>query len=550
MFTYIKSIFILAIYNPRLGFNLLSYFLMILSFFTFLLLKSKRYLHMLQLNSYYNLRFFKWLIRNLSFITDRDEFIIFLMIPISIFSTPLIFSMLMIGVFIYLSTKLFFKKEKKEFKFTARAIRIFLISSIFNFFIILGAAYYFFSMLKYFAINYSFFISLILSFISLLLFSVLMLSNFALFPLEKLIQNYYKNDAKRKIRGLKNLKIIGITGSYGKTSTKYILKELLSEKFNTFMTPASVNTAMGLTKTIREFLNPTYEIFIAEMGAREIGNIKELCEIASPKFAIITEIGPQHIETFSSIENIKKTKFEILDALPKDGVAFLNIGNVNLNQKSKEIENKVVTFSINFDSDFKASNVKVDEDGTTFDLEVKGKTYQLKTSLLGDHNVLNILAAMSVASYLGLEINYLIDQVKKIKQVPNRLEIIRRERGIIVINDSFNSNIVGAKKAVDVLRNIEGNRKILVTPGIIEGGKSQEDLNKEFIKYASSSCDYIIIVGYLNKRIIEKALYEIQYPKGRVFYSKDLEEAKKELNRYLEAKDVVLFENDLPDNYN
>ena len=550
MFPYIKSIFILALHNPMLGFNLLSYTLTILSFFLFISLKNRKYLHMLQLNSYYNSRFFKWLIRNFSFILDRDEFIIFLMIAFSTFLSTLSFSLIISISFVYLSIKMLLKKEKKEFRFTARAIRIFLVASLFNILITTGATYYFIKALRYFSPNYSFYLSLIISFISLIPFSIIMLSNLVLFPLEKMIQNYYKNDAKRKIKSLKKLKIIGITGSYGKTSTKYILKELLSEKFNTLMTPASINTPMGLTKTIREFLNPSHEVFIAEMGAREIGNIKELCEIAQPNLAVITDIGLQHIETFRTLDNVKNTKFEILDSLPEGGVAFLNIGNVHIKKKTKEFWKKVITFSVDIKADFKASNIRINAEGTSFDLEFQGEKYLVKTSLLGEHNVLNILAAMSVAYYLGLEINYIIEQIKKLQQVPNRLEIIRREKGIIIINNAFNSNIVGAKKAIDIMARIKANRRILITPGIVEGGRQQENLNREFIMYASSSCDYIIVVGYLNKRTIEEALYQIQYPKGRVFYAKDLEEAKKELNRYLEPNDIVLFENDLPDNYN
>ena len=550
MFPYIKSIFILALHNPMLGFNLLSYTLTILSFFLFISLKNRKYLHMLQLNSYYNSRFFKWLIRNFSFILDRDEFIIFLMIAFSTFLSTLSFSLIISISFVYLSIKMLLKKEKKEFRFTARAIRIFLVASLFNILITTGATYYFIKALRYFSPNYSFYLSLIISFISLIPFSIIMLSNLVLFPLEKMIQNYYKNDAKRKIKSLKKLKIIGITGSYGKTSTKYILKELLSEKFNTLMTPASINTPMGLTKTIREFLNPSHEVFIAEMGAREIGNIKELCEIAQPNLAVITDIGLQHIETFRTLDNVKNTKFEILDSLPEGGVAFLNIGNVHIKKKTKEFWKKVITFSVDIKADFKASNIRINAEGTSFDLEFQGEKYLVKTSLLGEHNVLNILAAMSVAYYLGLEINYIIEQIKKLQQVPNRLEIIRREKGIIIINNAFNSNIVGAKKAIDIMARIKANRRILITPGIVEVGRQQENLNREFIMYASSSCDYIIVVGYLNKRTIEEALYQIQYPKGRVFYAKDLEEAKKELNRYLEPNDIVLFENDLPDNYN
>ena len=146
-------------------------------------------------------------------------------------------------------------------------------------------------------------------------------------PLEKAIADGYVKDAKRRLETMPNLTVVGITGSYGKTSVKNFMAALLAVKYNVLMTPGSYNTTMGVVRTIREMLRPSHEIFIAEMGAKQSGDIKEICDLVHPTYGILTSIGEQHLETFGSVENIVATKFELVDAIPADGMAFLNYDN-------------------------------------------------------------------------------------------------------------------------------------------------------------------------------------------------------------------------------
>jgi len=179
------------------------------------------------------------------------------------------------------------------------------------------------------AVAWSFFMIFTHRFLFLVLFILLtplfvILVNLLNSPLERAISNWYISDAKRILREMPHLIVIGITGSYGKTSTKYFLAKLLSYKYNTLMTPGSFNTPMGVVKTVREQLRPIHDVFVCEMGAKHVGDIKELCDLVNPRYGILTAIGPQHLDTQGTMENIEKTKFELPYALPDDGTAFLS----------------------------------------------------------------------------------------------------------------------------------------------------------------------------------------------------------------------------------
>jgi UDP-N-acetylmuramoyl-tripeptide--D-alanyl-D-alanine ligase len=148
----------------------------------------------------------------------------------------------------------------------------------------------------------------------------ILVTSIIIYPIEETIKNHYFKNGEKKIKSFSNLTVIGITGSYGKTSTKFILAQILSEKYKVLATPSSFNTPMGLTKVIREKLDETYNIFISEMGARQKGDIELLCKLVKPKIGIITSIGKQHLETFKTVDNIVETKYELIESLPSDGL--------------------------------------------------------------------------------------------------------------------------------------------------------------------------------------------------------------------------------------
>jgi len=348
-----------------------------------------------------------------------------------------------------------------------------------------------------------------------------------------------------------NLKIIGITGSFGKTSTKYILSKILAEKFNVLMTPESYNTAMGVTKVIRTDLKPIHEVFIVEMGAKQPGDIKELCELTSPQFGILTAIGEQHLDTFKNIEGVKRTKHELVESLPTQGIAFLNGDNEHIRTLPKTAVRKVYYGIANENLDYTASNIQMTEMGSTFTVrQQNGDLLTLQTPLLGKYTIYNILAAVAVACELKIDVKIIGYAVKNLEAVPHRLQLKRTAQGITIIDDAFNSNPVGSRLALDVLYGITGHQKILVTPGMVELGSREYELNKEFAIYAAKMCDYIILVGRKQTVPLQDGLKSVNYPDTKYYVAKDLNDANQHLQTLTRTGDVILFENDLPDTYN
>ncbi len=375
---------------------------------------------------------------------------------------------------------------------------------------------------------------------------IIILANLINRPLESAISNYYINDAK-KLLSSSNAKVIGITGSYGKTSVKYYLSTLLKAKYNVLMTPESYNTPMGIVKTIRSSLNAFHEIFVCEMGAKRVGEIKEICDIVHPELGVITSVGPQHLETFKSLDNVKKTKFELADSLPEGGMLFLNGDDENINSFKGTRQN--ISYSVNGKGAYNASDITVTEKGTSFTVTApNGEKCEFTTRLIGTHNVLNITGAIAVSHSLGIELGLLKAQVSKLKSVPHRLELVRRGADII-IDDAYNSNPSGTKAALETLSYFEG-MKILLTPGMVELGEKQDELNREFGVNAAKVCDYVILVGRNQTEPIAKGLGDAGYPQNKVYIASDFTEAINHAYALkCSSKKIILLENDLPDNY-
>ncbi|MDP4152740.1 MAG: UDP-N-acetylmuramoyl-tripeptide--D-alanyl-D-alanine ligase [Bacillota bacterium] len=372
--------------------------------------------------------------------------------------------------------------------------------------------------------------------------------NFVNTPIENAVSAWYVSDAKRIISGQSSLTVIGITGSYGKTSNKYILHRILSEKFNVLMTPESYNTTMGVVRTIREQLKPSHNIFIAEMGAKKRGDIKEICDIVHPTYGLITSIGPAHLESFKTIENTAAAKFELVDALPDSGVAFLNYSNDII--KNKSVSKKVISYGIeNNTLSFWAENIEYVKEGLTFTLKSSsGLELSLKTKLLGENNVVNITGAASIALTLGIEPESVAFAVSKLVPVTHRLEL-KHSAAYTVIDDAFNSNPSGASEALNVLSRFKDKKRILITPGMVELGTKEYELNKEFGKHAADCCDIVIPVGIKRSIPIVEGLREGGFDEEHIHVVKNLNEALEKLKHIADADSIVLFENDLPDNY-
>ena len=376
------------------------------------------------------------------------------------------------------------------------------------------------------------------------------LSNIINKPVEKAVQNWYINDARRILSECPDLHKVGITGSYGKTSMKFYLSELLASQYETLKTPESFNTPMGVTITIRRDLRPTHQYFICEMGARRVHEIAELCGIANPHDGIITSVGPQHLETFGSIENVVNTKFELADCVQKNGgKIYLNGDNDLIRAKAPQYKN-AVTYGIKEGNDWRAADISVSDKGTEFTaIAPDGQTCRFTMKLLGEHSVQNLLGAIAYAAGTGIALEKLVLPVKRIAAVPHRLQLLDKGNGVTYIDDAYNSNPSGAKAALDVLGLFDACR-ILVTPGMVELGAKQEELNKEFGKQAAASCDYIILVGKEQTAPIYSGIQEAGFDMDRVFVADGLNEALAKVQEYrTDKKKIVLLENDLPDNY-
>ena len=381
-----------------------------------------------------------------------------------------------------------------------------------------------------------------------------LVAHFVTLPIQKAVNNRYLRDAKRRLASHPSLTVIGVTGSYGKTSVKNILSALLSVRWNVCATPESFNTPMGVVRTVRGAvpggggLDATHEMFICEMGARRKGEIKELCDIASPKHGIVTAIGPMHLETFGSIETVASTKCELFDALPPDGTAFLCSDDPMLRERKPA---NAVTYGLDpaFDPDYRADGIAADASGTRFTVHTRdGRAQEFTTALLGAHQVLNLLAGIAVADTLGAPMNRLPAAVRTIRPVPHRLQLIPG-RPITYIDDAFNSNPAGAKAALDVLAMLDG-LKILVTPGMVELGPEQDTLNRAFGVQAAAVCDHVALIGRRQTAPIAEGLSEAGYPGEKLKVYETLKEATDWVKTIQGHENIyVLLENDLPDNY-
>lgn len=368
-------------------------------------------------------------------------------------------------------------------------------------------------------------------------------------PMEVSIRTHFIKRATAKIKQSKVLKI-GITGSYGKTSVKEVLKTILSQKYRVLATPESYNTPLGIALTVNK-LDSTHDILIAEMGARNKGNIKELADIVKPDYGILTGVNEQHLESFGSIEIIKDTKFELFEALGEKGVAFYSSDNENAVELGERFNGEKVGAGVSGSNNLvTASNVVTDKNGTTFTLTFNGETEaQCTTVLLGTHSISNICLAAAVAYKIGMSVEDIVQGINRIKSINHRLELLPNNKNIVIIDDSYNSNENGVQAAMDVMELFEG-RKIVVTPGLVELGTKEALANFNFGKLLAKHADLVIVVGKHNAVMLIDGLIEGGMARENIRFAKNLNKGNEELNGIMREGDVVLFENDLPDNYN
>ena len=380
---------------------------------------------------------------------------------------------------------------------------------------------------------------------------LVVLANLILSPVEALIRRWYYQDARRILDSHPDLVVIGVTGSYGKTSTKNYRYRILSEKYNVLVTPGNYNTSLGVVRTIRAQLKPYHRFFIVEMGAKQPGDVREICRLVHPTVGIVTAVGPMHLETFGSVGNVRRTKFELLEALPEDGVGIVNLDSEGIaSAKSFPCRGRLLGFGIrSAEADYKAGDVRYSPNGTSFTLDggSDGRVVY-HTPVMGEGNVLDIIGAAVAAEALGVEVGARKTGVSKLAAVEHRLSISTRG-GITVIDDAYNSNPEGAAMALDVLQRIEapeGAKRIVVTPGFVEMGPEQDRACEEFGRHIAEVADGLIVVNRLNRDALCKGAGSM----GEALYiAEDLREASAMVARLALPGDIVLYENDLPDSF-
>lgn len=378
----------------------------------------------------------------------------------------------------------------------------------------------------------------------------LVLANALLGPWEARHQHALKSDAVRRLRAVKP-EVVGITGSYGKTSTKHFLSEMLRPTGAPFCPGGSINTVMGITRVIRENLNPGHKYAIFEMGAYGEGSIRRLCEFLHPTAGIITAIGLMHLERFGSEEAIYRAKSELAWMLPERALLVLNGDDPNCRRLATEVagHRRTLLYSMSDSTaaDSRLMDVRFGVDGSTFEIEWNGVTYPARTRLVGRPILSNVLAAFTMACGMGADPEILVAVIRNLKPYRNRLEVVSSD-GVTWIHDAYNSNPVGFTAALDVLRELPGTRRILMTPGMVELGPRQHAENRRIAAVAAGICDVVLVVGDVNRAALVEGIEEGQR-KPDVHLLGDRDAALAELKSLATTGDVVLIENDLPDLY-
>lgn len=389
----------------------------------------------------------------------------------------------------------------------------------------------------------------------------LVLSNWLLVPLDALLRRRFLRQAAHVLAQTQP-KIIGITGSYGKTTTKSFLRDILSLRYQVYATPKSYNTLMGISLAINRDLADDYrtEIFISEMGAYVEGEIARICQLTPPDIAIITEIGPQHLERFGSLENVQKAKYELIANLPPAGVAVFNWDNPHIremHERGYPATRLTVSCELSLDEAraqglaWLAQDIRESLDGLSFcaiDI-ASGETAQINTRLHGEHNVTNLLLCIATARQAGISLRDIAARIRSLQPAESRLVRETTAAGITIINDAYSANPKGVVGALKLLGMHQAGARLLITPGMVELGALQEAENHNLGMLATEYATDIILVGKSQTAPILRGIEATAFDRARVHVVDTLEQSVAWYQQHLGNGDAVLFLNDLPDTY-
>lgn len=520
--------------------TLITQIVLIIALILYVGVALKYELQMMQQNSYRNKRYWNWMMKNGDSSSPRRLTLYFFLLVSCTRFTPEIIHPFIAVILVIFAVRELRMKYKKPVVFTQRATRLYIASWVV---VVLHTTLW--AALTQFDLSV---IPMLMLCAAAFSWVVILFANVLMHPIEMQINRGFYNEAKKILESMPNLRIIGVTGSYGKTSTKHYLYRILSEKYNVLMTPGSFNTPMGVIRTVREMMKPYHDVFIVEMGAKQLGDIKEICDLVCPTIGIVTAVGEQHLESFKSIENVQRTKFELVDALPVDGLAVINNDFEYI--ANRKVGNVAVKrYALSEGADYHIEDVDYGEVETRFTVVGEGRRVDLATKLVGDCNLSNLMASVIVALHLDVPEKSIRYGVSQIEQVEHRLNMKRTPGGLSIIDDAFNSNPDGARMALDVLARTKTGKRIVITPGMIELGDKQVEYNKRFGVQMASAADYVMVVGAYNREAILSGLVEGGMSQENIFLADSFAIAQGRLVQIARAGDVVLYENDLPDTF-
>ncbi|MAF98920.1 MAG: Mur ligase [Micavibrio sp.] len=531
--------------------------LLFIAFIGFSAKRTMSYMHIYQQEEYDSPRFKRWMFKNKVF--DKRLSSILFILSLALLPATLLFDVIpvfaanFILFFIFALVAYFEKdprkKSKKKLVMTERVKRIYapavLVSALSGLWCFLLPQAY-----PLWIIN-----------IQLIPFWI-MAVNGALAPHEARVQQKFWQEAHDKLVDYRPY-VIGITGSFGKTSVKHILGHILKMHGSTLITPGSVNTPMGITRIIREQLEPEHKYFICEMGAYGPGSINRLCQLAPPDMGLITSIGHAHYERFKSLETVAEAKYELAESVLRkdDGVVIVNEQTLRFAHTRQIRDQYRHQFIVCSDahaptadgkapepSDAMIHSIEQDASGLKINFKWKNITYAITAPIYGLHHGHNIVLAFIAALELRVDEKDIQAALNSLPQIDHRLQVKPQSNGTIVIDDAYNSNPVGFASALDLLNTLaRKGRKILITPGMVELGAAHKDAHEKIGIHAGKVCDVVIVI---KSERIPSFVEGFKSSGGKhILEVESFGEAQRWVNDNAQRGDVVLIENDLPDLY-
>lgn len=424
---------------------------------------------------------------------------------------------------------------KNRLIFTKRMIRLVMLYAV-----LLSAI-----TLSYFLLMTNFWLISLFAIVEFVLLPLIFLLSAAILqPIENAIKGRYLKKAKQKLNVFGGMKI-AITGSFGKTTTKNFLVQILQTKYKVCATPKNYNTPMGLCKTALENLKPDDQILVVEMGARHKGDIAELMDMLQPTHGILTAVGQQHLESFGDLQTILSTKNELCEHMRTGGKIVFDCSNENTQKLYERYSGEKIATSVAGGVLF--SDVKYSKSGCQCKLNLDGSEHNITLKIIGKEMLKDLACAVAMASIVGVSEQQILKILPALKPAPHRLELISSPH-CTIIDDSYNSNLAGAMQVCECVQLFDGKR-IIISPGLVEQGEKQYELNFAFGKTVGRSCDEFIIMNETNK----KALYEGAIAAGmsekNIHFAQNRKQQSEILQEIQQTGSIVLFENDLPDNY-